>query len=431
MSDPKDAEIPDLKKASQERSAAGGFAWSKDAILPRQDAKPAAPRSRFPALLERLKAVKLGPKAAVAASLAAGFALGLGVLAFLVLEFGAPKSGAKKGGLGGLSSSIRVRPDARNRLRYLVSKGEVFFGLRKSPLPKPEDDSGAGDAAMMAEAEAEAAAAAAAAEEAMAQALEDGAESGPGGRPGQLSGATGGGAGGASASLGRPAEKKAPAPWDTAAPKLTGASGRMDARATRKGRPTRAALATANDRRAPGTNKGDFSRPGMAVSGAARPAGSSAVAESRPSSLDFLKAGSEDAAGAAPTASAGSEPVGGGGGADPGTGPGAGAPPEGETTEEKLARIQDLFQKSADESDKAHDEKKKAAILAATGNHPAAAYHYQRYEKAKKKSEKYADQAKQLTADMAAQEQHQREQQEASRRRPVQPVEPESGSSDP
>ncbi|TPW20911.1 MAG: hypothetical protein FD126_1216, partial [Elusimicrobia bacterium] len=109
------------------------FAWGSDPILLRADAKPAKP----PSLLARLKAVPL-PKAVVfAIPLAVGFCLGLGVLAFAVLEYGEAKPDGK-GGLGAISSSLRIRPDARNRLRYLVSKGEVFFGLTKGAATKAD-----------------------------------------------------------------------------------------------------------------------------------------------------------------------------------------------------------------------------------------------------------------------------------------------------
>ena len=49
---------------------------------------------------------------------------------------------------------------------------------------------------------------------------------------------------------------------------------------------------------------------------------------------------------------------------------------------------------------KADDDKKKAIALAALGQHPQSAYHYDRYQKEKNASEQKQDEANQLTAAM-------------------------------
>jgi hypothetical protein len=399
MSDPKDAEIPDLKKAATERAPAP-FSWAPGAVMPRAGAGPAAkkPRPSIKELLDKLRAAPFGKAALFALPLVVGFGMGLAVLAFFVLEFGDAKPGGK-GGLGALSSKIRVRPDARNRLRYLVSRGEVFFGTAKKAAPAA---GAAGDGGLDAAAAAEEAALAAQrAEEAIARALEDG-DAGLGAAPsGTRAGASGGGSG-ASLAVANAAPVKAPAPWATAGPKLTESAGKLNAKSVKKGRPTRASLATGGR---PGASSGkrEPNRPAAGARLVTGAAASPAPVESRGSGLDYLLGGAAaGGAGPAPAAAAAPADAGEGGGAGTGAGAGSGAGPGpepvvGPKPEEVMAQVQTLIEKSAKESDKAADELKKAKILTAAGQLPQAHYHYERGKKAKKKSEEYSDQAAALS----------------------------------
>lgn len=372
------------------------FQWGSDPILARGAATPAAKPT---SLLARLKAAPIPKAAAFALTMGLGFCLGLAVLAFFVLEFGEAKPDGKSG-LGGLSSSLRVRPGARDRLRYLVSRGEVFFGVSKAGKAKagPEEAApGAGELAGAQQALREA-------EEAVAEALDEVAD-GPGLGPGTAgSRASGSPAGGASASLGGTAAAKGPAPSASIAPKLNESAGKVNAKSVRKGKVSRASLATAGDKGTKGS-KSDFLRTvpprGAAASGARPPA------ETRSSGLDFLvgelppvgggASGPAAASGAAAPAGGGSS--GGGGGAGSGSGPGEGdGASEAVDVEKVSAAVEDLIRKSAKEAEKSADEEKKAKILAAGGHLPQAHYHYDRSKKAKKKSKEYSDRAQALSA---------------------------------
>ncbi|TBR16826.1 hypothetical protein EPO15_18305, partial [bacterium] len=132
MAEDKGADIPDLKKAAAQR----GFAWSADGVLPK--AAPVPPAKAAAELFAKFKSSPAAKAVAFVVMMSAGFALGLGVFGATFLEVGPPKPGAK-GGLAGLTSRLRVRSDARNRLRYIVSKGEVFFTPFKSAAEKAED----------------------------------------------------------------------------------------------------------------------------------------------------------------------------------------------------------------------------------------------------------------------------------------------------
>lgn len=342
------------------------------------------------------------PKAViVAVPLVVGFGLGLAVLGFAVLEFGEAKPDAK-GGPGGLSSSIRIKPRARDRLRYLVSKGEVFFGITKKA--KAAGETGAPEGADPAWAE-EAAKAVAAAEEVVDGAMQD-AE---GGRDfGALTSGTraGGSSGGGSASSGGAAAARNPKDFPAgagSAPKFNESAGKLNAKSTRKARTTRASLATSGDKGAKG-GKTDFLRTvpprGAAVGRAGAP-----PAEARSSGLDFLvgelPAPGEGGAGPGAAAAKPGEGSGGGSGAGAGSGAGPGSDPNALPAEDPatvFAKIESLLKKSADESEKAADEKTKAKVLAATGHLPQAHYHYERSKKAEKKSKEYSDRAQALSA---------------------------------
>ncbi len=340
------------------------------------------------------------PKAVMmAVPLLVGFGLGLAVLGFAVLEFGEAKPDAK-GGPGGLTSSIRIKPGARDRLRYLVSKGEVFFGVNKKP--KAAGEAGTPEGADPAWAE-EAAKAVAAAEEAVDEAMQD-AE---GGRDfGALTSGTraGGSTGGGSPSGGGPAAARKPKDFPEgagAAPKFNESAGKLNAKSTRKARTTRASLATSGGK----GGKTDFLRTvpprGPAVGRADAP-----PAEARSSGLDFLVGelpapGEGEAGTAAAAASKPGEGSGAASGAGAGSGAGPGSDPNALPAQDPaavFAEIESLLKKSADESEKAADEKTKAKVLAATGNLPQAHYHYERSKKAEKKSKEYSNQAQTLSA---------------------------------
>ncbi|MBI2788846.1 MAG: hypothetical protein HYX59_09210, partial [Elusimicrobia bacterium] len=101
---------------------------------------------------------------------------------------------------------------------------------------------------------------------------------------------------------------------------------------------------------------------------------------------------------AADGAAAGSAAGGGGGG-----GGGSGdADTSGIDDADTIAnKIADLLGQAKSDRDKAEDEKKKAMALKALGQDPQAAYHYDRYRKAKKSAEEKEAEANRMTAEMA------------------------------
>lgn len=316
-----------------------------------------------------------------------GFGLGLGVLGVACLEVGEAKPGMK--GLGALLTRLKVRPGARDRLRYVVSKGEVFFAPFRG-------GKGAGEAEDVAVAGEGVEAGAVPEVPDVDVNVDLGGLSGT--RAGTLS--TGGevsrGSGGAVA-----AAAKGAAAREGAAPKFNESAGKLNAKSVKKGRVTRAAAATSTDRRAT-TNRGDFSRAMTPVMGPARSADPSSPASAAKSGLDFLLGGSGapgGAAGAAAAAGAQAPSGGGGGGAGSSSGGGGGGPESEDAADPQttMAAITSLMGKAQKETDKAKDEMLKAKILAAGGHLPQAAFHYDRAEKAKKKSKEYSDKARALT----------------------------------
>lgn len=371
------------------------FQWGSDPILARGAATPPA---KPPSLLARLKAAPIPKAAAFALTMGAGFCLGLAVLAFFVLEFGEAKPGGK-GGLGGVSSSIRVRPGARDRLRYLVSRGEVFFGVSKgAKAPPGEAAAGSGEIAGATEA-------LRAAEEAVGEALDEVAD-GPGlGNMAAGTRAAGSSSSGPSAGLAGGAAGQGSASGTAAAPRFNESTGKVSAKSVRKGRVSRASSAIAGDKGGKGA-KSDFLKT-VPPRGASAGRAGAPPAESRSSGLDFLvgelpaPGAGASGPGAAPASASGAGESGGGGGGGGGSGGGggdAGETPEAVDIDAVSATIESLIRKSAKESEKAADEEKKAKILAAGGHLPQAHYHYDRSKKAKKKSKEYSDRAQALSA---------------------------------
>lgn len=343
--------------------------------------------------LGKVTSTAVGRILVLAVMVGMGFGLGLGVLGVACLEVGEAKPGMK--GLGAILTRLKVRPGARDRLRYVVSKGEVFFAPFRGGKGSggPEDVAGAGEAVEM-------------------PAVPDlgdvdvdvdvdlGGLSGT--RAGTLS--TGGSASAGSAGAVAAAAKGAAA-REGAGPKFNESAGKLNAKSVKKGRVTRAALATSNDRRATTSNKGDFGRAKTPVIGPARASETSAPAAK--SGLDFLLGGSGAPGGAAAPSSAAPAPPGGGeGGGGSGSGGGDGSGPGSDDAidpKSTMDAITALMGKAQKETDKAKDEMMKAKILAAGGHLPQAAYHYDRAEKAKKKSKEYSEQARSLTESISQQ----------------------------
>lgn len=386
------ADIPDLKKAAQER-----FAWTPGAVMspaaasPVGRASPAAAAAS--ALIAKVRSTVLGRIAALAVLVGVGFGLGVGVLGVAFLEVGEAKPSGRKG-LAGLTSRLRVRPGARDRLRWVVSKGEVFF----APFRGAKSPGGAEDVAVSGEA---------------AEAFE--LPEVPdvdinvdlGGPAGTRAGALSTGLSGSSGARGDAAGGKGLASRDGAAPKFNESAGKLNAKSVKKGRVTRAALATSGDRRTSTTNKGDFKRTITPVVSGAGAAGSGTLGGGSKSGLDFLLGGAgAPVEASAPSTAAGAPAAdGGGGGGSSSGGDGAGPGTETPATDPQttLDKITSLMEKANKETDKAHDEMTKAKILAAGGHLPQAHYHYNRAEKAKKKSKEYSDQAQALTDTIGAQ----------------------------
>lgn len=373
-------DIPDLKKVAEER-----FAWAPDALLQRTESAPVGKASASAsALLAKLKSTILGRIAVLAVLVGLGFGLGLGVLGLSCLEIVEAKP-AGRSGLGAITSRLRVRPGARDRLRYLISKGEVFFAPFRGAKATNAGEA-AGEAAIPEPGNVD---------------VELNFDSPPAdNRSGGFASA-----GAPSSSSGGGSGVKTPSARGGAASKFIESAGKLNVKAVKKGRVTRTALASSGDRRDNTTKKGDFSRAVTPAIAAARGTDTQSPAAPPKSGLDFLLGGS-GAPGGAPALESGSEPRSGGGARGGSSSAGGGSDGEPEETEDpnkKVEAINTLMQQSLKENEKANDEMRKAELLAAAGQLPQAHYHYNRAEKAKKKAKEYSDQAQAMTEAIAAQ----------------------------
>ena len=134
------------------------------------------------------------------------------------------------------------------------------------------------------------------------------------------------------------------------------------------------------------------------------PAGKAASEkESRRSSLDFVRKDADGTKGSAASPSGGGDASAAGAGGGSGAGGGGAGPeiPDGEVPlESPVDKIRRLSGEIASQKKKAASEKKKAEILAATGNHPAAVYHYERSRKAEKKADALNDELQAVTTEL-------------------------------
>ncbi|MBI2362418.1 MAG: hypothetical protein HYV15_03425 [Elusimicrobia bacterium] len=382
---PEDADIPDLKKKAQERGQSG-FAWSQDAA----PARGTAGGPPTPSLAARVKSAVRGKAATFTILMGTGMGLGLGVFGLAMFEVGEPDP-AKGGGLPGLFSSLKVRPGGRDRMRYLVGKTGLFPGLAKGAKGEAEEVIDA--AAEQAAAEAEAAAVSG------GEAGDDPA-SPPAGPRATNSGAYMGGAT-AAASLGGGPGSRGSSAGGAAPPQFNPAAGRADTKGSKKVRRSRGTLGITDNRR--GLAGGPPASGRTVATGAAssRGAGAQGSAATAPSGLDLVRGGSDTGAAPAPAAGSSAEGAEGGGSSPDGGGPGGG-PEDAEDPDKVLKTIQGLLDKATAEGKKAEKEKKIAAALALAGQHPQAAYHYMRGEKAEKKSKEYAAQAQKMATVIGA-----------------------------
>ncbi|OIO04359.1 MAG: hypothetical protein AUJ52_15470 [Elusimicrobia bacterium CG1_02_63_36] len=107
--------------------------------------------------------------------------------------------------------------------------------------------------------------------------------------------------------------------------------------------------------------------------------------------------------GSAASPSGGGDASAAGAGGGSGAGGGGAGPeiPDGEVPlESPVDKIRRLSGEIASQKKKAASEKKKAEILAATGNHPAAVYHYERSRKAEKKADALNDELQAVTTEL-------------------------------
>ena len=374
---PTGPEIPDLQQRASQR-AQPGFVWAADATL-----KPGGPgRSPAPSLLERLKPLLRAKAAVFTVLMGVGIGAGLGFVALTMLEV-RPPDAPKDNGLGGIFSSLRVRPGGRDRMRYLAGKAGLFFGLSKADGPAPQAASDPDAAAAQA-------------------ALEEGAPVGeeapeaPAAPPAANSGAYMGGATAAAAAAGSAGGSGAPT--GASPPNFNPAAAAKDAKASGKPRRSRGTLGVLEQRREVKGGKGPAGRTAWAGSASTRGGGAPGASSGAPSSLDFVVGGRETGASgpASGAQAAGGEQASGGSGGGPG-GPGA-VPDDAQDPNAVLKTIQSLLDKASAETKKAEKEKKIAAALALAGQHPQAAFHYDRGEKAEKKSKEYAAQAQKMAA---------------------------------
>lgn len=374
------ADIPDLKKKALERGQAG-FAWAKDAtIKPGSAGTPAAP-----ALLAKVKAALRGKGAAFTVLMGLGMGAGMGIIGLATLEVRQPE-GAKDNGLGGLFSSIRVRPGTRDRMRYLVGKTGILFGPSKGTQAKTDEETVVDEAAAGVDFEAPADGAAEEAGDAPSAPPATNSGSYMGGST--SAGSSGGGSGAPSFASDAPGT-----------PNFSPAMGKTDLKGSSKVRRSRGTLGMIGERREVKGEKAAPGRKSWSGSSSTRGSGSGSAPGSAPSSLDYVLGGSETgASGPASAGGPGSSTEGGGGGSDPGTGGPGGGPNDAEDPNKVLKTIQSLLDKAASEGKKAEKEKKIALALSAAGQFPQAAYHYDRGEKAEKKSKEYASKAQEMAA---------------------------------
>jgi hypothetical protein len=378
-------EIPDLKKGAKIRSAEGapaerkaaqapqGFSWSKKPELAESSTAPAVgknPSARF----KWLTTTPLGKLTAFSGMVVLGFSLGLGLLMMTALEV--DKSKPRAPGLKGLTSNLRVRRHFRDRVRYLAKNpGDLLSIMRlgkSASAKKPKTaEKGGGDADGMGFDP-----------EDLNVDIDIDAEGGglDETSKGDDSWKTGGAAppAGANAAGIRAGSKDFPFPKGAT---IRDPGDKTDLKRRAKVPRLSGKLATLG---------GATSRSNARL--ATGPSRGKAPAETRKSSLDFLKGDPAVQGAAGPANGDSDEKASGGGGSRGGGGGGAGGGLDGGDAGPSIQdQINALVLRMNKKYREAAKEEKRAMILAASGNHAQAGYHYKKSEDAKEDAESAKD----------------------------------------
>lgn len=364
-------EMPDLKKAQENKPA--GFAWAPVAKAAASAVgRPAAPPSKG-----------RGTLAAAAGLLVVG---GL-AFAYAAFRFGGSTDGSAGGAkLGGVASSMKIRFARQGdptgnvvRERASPSGDNMRFDLIKGAADKAAADKAAGGTGVPG----------ANGEGGEPMAYDEGAAS-------RASGVAAGGAGGAAA-RGRDDQGGAGGLAGGGAPRLNASASSIKFQGMRRVSGTAGFRSISGRRGSPNKTiqtKGSSANSSSATRADGGPGGS-AAAGGGGAGAGGVRVGRTAADGAAAVSASGG---GGGGGGGSGGVDTTGIDDADVTT----ARIAELLGQAKSDREKAEDEKKKAMALKALGQDPQAAYHYDRYRKAKKAAEEKEAEADRMTAEMAA-----------------------------
>ena len=360
--------MPDLKKAQENKPA--GFAWAPVA----KAAASAAGRPQAPPAKGR------GALIAAAGLLVVG---GL-AFAFAAFKFGGSADGSAGGArLGGVASAMKIRFARQNdptgfikRERASAAGEKMRFDLIKGAADKAAADKAAGGTGVP-------------------------GQSGEGGEPmnyeeGGASRASGVAAGGGAAGgKGRDDQGGAGGLSGGGAPRLNASASSVNFRGMRRVSGTAGFRSISGRRGMPNKTiqtKGSAANSSSATRADGGPGGS-ASAGGNGTGAGGVASGRTAAGGAA----AGSATGGGGGGGGSGDADTSGID-DADTVANQIAK---LLGEAKSDRDKAEDEKKKAIALKALGQDPQAAYHYDRYQKAKKSADEKEAEANRMTAEMA------------------------------
>jgi hypothetical protein len=381
-------EVPDLKKALENKPAS--FAWTPGSTVAKAAASAAGASgpSRALSARERLMAQGRGKIALIAVILTTG-ALGVTYAAF---QFSGTTTG-RSASLAGVSSTMKI-PFARQNdptgliVREKAESSERMLFDRKGGLAGEADEAHAGKAAGGKGGPGENGSGAAPMNYDDGPASRAGTSGGEGGATGQgegvqgdADGPAGGFAGGGGSRLGSPFGSV-----KFQGMKRVSATSGFRSIQGRRGAFTKTTQTGGSSANSAGTAKGGAATGGSAVSGG-NGSGASGVQSGRA------------AGGGAGSAGGGAADSGGGGGG--GGGGEGGSEGDVESPQDISAQISGLLKDAKDDRDKAEKEKKLSIAAAALSNHPAAAYHYKRYEKAKESSDKKKEEAQRLTMEMA------------------------------
>jgi hypothetical protein len=371
-------EVPDLKKALENKPA--GFSWTPGSTVAKAaaSAAPAPGRSRPQSARERLLALGPGKLSLIALAF---LVLGGLAFSFAAVRFGGTADGGGAS-LGNVASSMKIRFARQNDPTGFIKRESAFAAGEKMrfDLIKGAADKAPGDAA-----------------------------GGVGGVPG------GNGEGGEpmNPENGAASRAGASAGGGAAGPGQggdLGGSGGLSGGAPPRLNASASSIKFQGMRRVSGTagfrsiqgGRGGVSRTIRTKGSSANPYGTASGADGSTGGTALSGGKASGATGVSPGrvagdgAGAGSAAAGGGGG---GGGPAVDMDAL-ESTVDAPSQIQNLLTDAGKLREKAEDEKKKAQALKAGGHDVQAAYHYDRYQKAKDAAKEKEAEAARLTSEM-------------------------------